>query len=158
MKKNYWPYYIVVAFIPFVAGIIATLVIALDNPVAMDDTFLENYQKVDKNYNELMAKQVEFNKEINATVITPSLVMGEQELSIVVTQKLTGAKVNTATFKGVLTRPETQAMDQNLTFVYTDSGVYKAKVNVPKVGRWQVKTLVSVGQNSGMVQREYSIR
>ena len=153
-KSNFWPLIIVVVFLPFTAGIIATVVISQDNPVSMDNRFLSNYHTVDKNYNDLMAKQSQFEKDFNASFVTTSFHEGANELVLHLAAR-DGGSVDNAKIEALLTRPHTDAMDQNLTFKSAGDGMYKTTVTIPAAGRWQVKAKVLIGDHSGMIEREY---
>lgn len=157
-SKNYWPLILVAVFIPFAAGMVGTLKIAMSHPVAMDDSYLESYQKVDRHYNDFAAAQIEFSRDINGSLITPKMALGDNTLELSVIDKRSGMPVAGATIRGILTRPDTNALDRNLTFAPAGSGIYRASAAVDRPGRWQVKLRVDTGERHGMVVREYRIR
>ena len=61
MAKNYWPHAIVGSLILIVASCVATVVLAVKNPVEMDGFYFERYQNVDENINEIAASQRRFD-------------------------------------------------------------------------------------------------
>ena len=61
MAKNYWPHAIVTALILIVASCVATIILAVKNPVEMDGFYFERYQNVDENINEIEASQRRFD-------------------------------------------------------------------------------------------------
>ena len=61
MAKNYWPHAIVGSLILIVASCIATIILAVKNPVEMDGFYFERYQNVDENINEIEASQRRFD-------------------------------------------------------------------------------------------------
>ena len=46
MAKNYWPHAIVTALILIVASCVATIILAVKNPVEMDGFYFERYQNI----------------------------------------------------------------------------------------------------------------
>ena len=61
MAKNYWPHAIVISLILIVASCVATIILAVKNPVEMDEFYFERYQNVDENINEIEASQRRFD-------------------------------------------------------------------------------------------------
>lgn len=63
MKKNYWPIGIFVFLGIMVCAVIATVVIAIKNPVREDDSYLSSKKEIDNNINQIIKDQNRFSKE-----------------------------------------------------------------------------------------------
>ena len=59
-KRNYWPLYIIAIFAFTVYMIIWTIYKATQVPVVEDRSFMQKYQYVDENYNNIMTSNINF--------------------------------------------------------------------------------------------------
>lgn len=81
-----------------------TIKIALDNPVEMDTFYMEKYQKVDQNINEIMELQEKFNAKYDLRYSTESFVMGKNSFSIKLLDKENGKEIENAKVTLLLSR------------------------------------------------------
>ena len=65
MRKNYWPHAIVASIILIIISCAATIVTAIKNPVELDNFYLDRYQNVDENINEIEASQRRFDSKFS---------------------------------------------------------------------------------------------
>ena len=59
-KRNYWPLYFIAIFAFTVYMIIWTIYKAMQAPVVEDRSFMQKYQYVDENYNNIMTSNINF--------------------------------------------------------------------------------------------------
>jgi nitrogen fixation protein FixH len=145
-KNNYWPLGILGLLLFGVVLTLWTLYSASNNIVQMDNSYMANYHDVDKNYNELMAKKVEFNKNYILDLDELSLNLGKNTLNVKIFSKdiqpIENAKVT-----ALITRPHTVQSDMKIEdFQYLEDGEYKSKsFELKDKGRWQIILKVEVG-------------
>ena len=48
-KKSFWPYGIVLSIVAIILACVATIVVAINNPVEMDSAYMQSHQSVDEN-------------------------------------------------------------------------------------------------------------
>ena len=64
-KRNYWPLYFIAIFAFTVYMIIWTIYKATQVPVVEDRSFMQKYQYVDENYNNIMTSNINFLEKYN---------------------------------------------------------------------------------------------
>ena len=62
-ERNYWPHAIVTVLIFMVFACAMVVKIAMDNPVQMDSFYLDKYQQVDENINEIKNNELKVMAE-----------------------------------------------------------------------------------------------
>lgn len=62
VKKTFWPYGILLSLFAIVCACVITIIYASNYPVYEDDSFLEKYQEVDHNFNEIQQKDENFKR------------------------------------------------------------------------------------------------
>lgn len=154
---NAWPYAIVGGIIFIIIACAVTIKIALDNPVQLDGGFyLSKYQDVDDSINELLAKQKVFDEAYSLDYGIKKITMGaETMIPIAVRQKSDGISVDSASIRLLVTRPDSNVYNMELTPSGVKDGYYlfgPVKVELP--GRWQLLSKVSVGEKEGFLKHE----
>jgi hypothetical protein len=129
MKRNYWPHVIVLMILGAILASFFTIKIALQNSVVDSNLFLQNYHITDKNINDILSKQAEFNSIYNLDYSTSVVSENGIDFKIVVKNE-NGDEVK-AKFEALVTRPETSEFDK----VFTTS---EFKFDFQKSGRWNV--------------------
>jgi len=150
MSKNgiEWPIGIVVGIIMVVGAALWTVVIALDNPVRMDNSFSKNYYDVDKNINKFIKEQIEFSKHYRVELKSKQL----KELDTL-KLKLTSndaSPLDSVKIKATLTRPDTAQHDIKIESISDSDGNILLKI--PKLayeGRWNIYTSITTGKLKG---------
>jgi len=154
--KNYWPHGIVIVLILMVCACIAVVTIAIKNPVEMDSFYMEKYQKVDENINEILEKQKLFDENFVLEYKTQKFTIGKSntfELSI--KNKKDKTLVKNAEIKLMVTRPETNKYNQEILVKQSENGIFSFKgIEVNKPGRWQILTKINIDGKSGFNQYE----
>lgn len=138
IKINYWPLGILGLLGIGVVLTIWTIKKASQNPTYMDSAYFADYRTVDKNINEFIAKESEFNSKYMVDTESTNMVIGENSVNIKVFDKdmqpIENAKVSL-----LVTRPHTTASDIKLDMSYTEDGEYVSKpFSIKDKGRWEV--------------------
>lgn len=154
--KNYWPHGIVFVLILMVLACTVVVMIAIKNPVQMDSFYMEKYQQVDENINEIMAEQKVFDDNFALEYKTKKFVIGAQnsfELSI--KNKKDGSFIKNADIKLMVTRPETNEFNQEISTKQAKNGTFVFEgIEVTKPGRWQILTKIHINGKSGFNKYE----
>lgn len=155
IERNYWPHAIVGSILGIVFACGWTIKIALDNPVEMDTFYMEKYQKVDENINEIMALQEKFNAKFDLAYSTENFTMGQNSISIKLIDKQSGQVVENASVMLLLSRPETNKDNKQMSPSKVENGNYIFDtIEVQKLGRWQILTKITVGEFKGYSKYE----
>lgn len=155
-ERNYWPHAIVggIVFIVIACGV--TIAIAVQNPVEMDSFYLEKYQSVDKNINEIMEKQVIFDEKYALEYQEKKLTIGKDEtIHLKIKDKKSGEYLKNADITLMLTRPETNENNKEMKALnaVNEAFIFE-KIQVNKPGRWQLLTRIKVGEFEGFNKYE----
>lgn len=154
--KNYWPHGIVFVLILMVLACTVVVMIAIKNPVQMDSFYMEKYQQVDENINEIMAEQKVFDDNFALEYKTKKFVIGAQnsfELSI--KNKKDGSLLENAEIQLMVTRPETNEFNQKILAKQAKNGTFLFEgIQINKPGRWQILTKININGKSGFNKYE----
>ncbi|HEX5330673.1 FixH family protein [Sulfuricurvum sp.] len=149
-----WPIIIAVSTAIVIGFGVVTIKTAINNPVEMSDYGMQNYHEYDRDANEIIEAKIAFDEKYSIAFLTPQI----SEKGTVIEYNLTdkaGKAVNDAKFQVVLTRPDNNKCDVNLSSPTVSEGKYAfAPVDLPKAGRWDIMAKISVGS----VQRYYNIK
>lgn len=149
-QRNYWPHAIVVVLIFMVFACAMVVKIAMDNPVQMDSFYLEKYQQVDENINEILLKQKEFEENFALSYKTKKFTMGKSnsfEMSI--KNLKTQSVVENAVIQLMISRPDSNDYNQEFILKNAKNGVFIFdSIKAEKPGRWQVLTKINIGEMS----------
>ncbi len=149
-ERNYWPHAIVAVLCFMVFACAMVVKIAMDNPVQMDSFYLEKYQQVDENINQILADQKEFEENFSLAYKTKRFTMGkENSFSMSIENINSKNLVNDAQIQLVISRPETNEFNQEFKLDSALNGIYTfSGIKVEKPGRWQVLTKIKIGDKS----------
>jgi hypothetical protein len=155
IERNYWPHAIVTMIVLAIIACAWTIKIALDNPVEMDSYYLTKYQKVETNINEILEQQALFDANYKLEHHSIKFVQGQDnkvELSI---KDKNGNPINDAKVRLVISRPETNANNQEFLLQSAQDGLYVFEgIKADKPGRWQVLTRISIDGVEGYNKHE----
>lgn len=155
-EKNYWPHTVVLMIVGIIIASGFTIKIAVNNPVHEDDIFLDTYQNVDENINEILISQHQFMQKYDIKV-NDKLSYGENSLKIRVIDKSNGNLVGDANVTLLVTRPETTEFDQKFENLKYENGSYIAdSIQLQKQGRWFIMPKVTVDKLTGFAKLEYN--
>ena len=124
-RKTFWPYGILLSLFAIVAACVATIIFALDYPVYEDDAYLQKYQKVNNNYNELQLQDAAFKRNYRVRLnLEPKMdaknrpfyeiKQGTKELEFMVQEISEDIHANGIKSTLLLTRPHTSEQDKLL--------------------------------------------
>lgn len=147
-KKNkalHWPIGIVLGIFAVIGMSIWTIMVAVQNPVVMDDFYFQKYQDVDNNYYVIQEKQIKFDKKYDIKYNLTELSIGENQLIVNIVDKQSLPVID-ANVTVRITRPHLNTQDINLKILSQGSGNYKLeKFNIDTIGRWQILSKVQIG-------------
>ena len=156
MAKNYWPHAIVISLILIVASCVATIILAVKNPVEMDEFYFQRYQNVDENINEIEASQRRSDARY-ALKFEPEFDGLNGYFKIAVEAK-NGSLAPNFTHEILLTRPATNEQNQNLDAKFDGQILKTAPVALPKKGRWQILLKISDANDTGFYKFNFEAR
>ncbi|KGI55647.1 FixH family protein [Campylobacter sp. MIT 97-5078] len=163
-KKTFWPYGILLSILAIILACATTIIFSLDYPVYEDDSFMQKYQSVDRNINDIKQKQINFEKNYHLSLnLKPQLDKKKREfyelesttteLEILLREVHEDISAYGISFEALLTRPHTNKQDTKLeilSFNLANSdtallkksfNTYSLKIALPNLekGRWQIK-------------------
>jgi len=150
MKKGAkrWPIGISLAILAIFFAAIATVIVAIKNPVQEIDTYMRSYHEGDANINELISDKIHFDKKYTIVLLTKQIDDTGTVLVYHLSDKA-GNPVNNAEMKVVWTRPDVRDYDMTQENPVIKEGDYSfEKITLPKQGRWNIMLSVKVGDNS----------
>jgi nitrogen fixation protein FixH len=153
-ERNYYPHIVVGMILGMVVACTWVIKIAVSNPVEMDTYYMEKYQKVDHNINEILALQAKFDAAFNLGYSTDKFVMGSNTVTLKLTDK-NGQAINDANIQLMLSRPETNQENKELKASKVQNGEYTfGPFEINKPGRWQILSKITVGEYKGYHKSE----
>ncbi|MDP2078730.1 MAG: FixH family protein [Sulfuricurvum sp.] len=149
-----WPWIISISIIIVIGFSVATIKVALNNPVEMSGYGMQNYHEYDKNVNEIINAKIEFDKKYSITFLTPQISDKKSVIAYTIKDK-SGNPIEDANLSVVLTRPDTTKLDITLDKPVIKNGVYTFKaIDLPKAGRWDIMAKITIGED----QRYYNLK
>ena len=149
-----WPWIIGVSIVAVIGFSIATIKVALNNPVEMSEYGMQNYHSYDDKVNDIIKAKISFDQNYTIAFLTPQITEKSALIAYKISDKSNNA-INDAKVEVVLTRPDTTDFDLNLSNPTVNEGKYTFNaVDLPKVGRWDILAKVSIGDK----QRYYNIK
>lgn len=153
-ERNYWPHTIIAMIIACIIACGWTIKIALSNPVEMDTFYMEKYQKVDQNINEIIKLQEAFDARFTLQYSTEKFTLGQNNITLTLRDK-SGNPVNNATVIMMLSRPETNKENKEFTPAKIENGEYRfGPFEINRPGRWQILSKIEVGEFKGYHKNE----
>lgn len=144
---KHWPIGIIAATIFIVLACAGTIYIALLQPVQEDADMMQGYHDLNENANDVIVANIMFNKKYQLTYTGDGVSQEGSTLSYRLND-IKSKPVDNATFKVILTRPITNDLQVVLSAPRIEKGNYIFdNVKVPKEGRWNILTKVSIGDD-----------
>ena len=155
-ERNYWPHAIVTVLIFMVFACAMVVKIAMDNPVQMDSFYLEKYQQVDENINEIKEKQRIFEENFALVYKTKKFTMGKtNSFEMSIKNIKNDSIVQNAEIRLVISRPDTNEFNQEFKLKSAKNGVFVFDgIKAEKPGRWQVLTKINIDDKSSFNRYE----
>lgn len=155
-RKNYWPHGIIGSIILIIIACIATVIFALEHPVEMDSYYLEKYQQVDRDINNIIKKQKEFFAKYDVVFDTKKLNLDNpSNIVFSIIDKQTNKPLQKAEILMLLTRPDSNKFNQELNATIAKNGKFIFEnIVVNKPGRWQFKTKIKSENFEGFHEYE----
>ena len=159
-RKTFWPYGILLSLFAIVAACVATIIFALDYPVYEDDAYLQKYQQVNNNINELQLQDATFKRNYRVRLnLEPKMdaknrpfyeiKQGTKELEFMVQEISEDIHANGIKPTLLLTRPHTSEQDKWLEFnKIQQTSIFSTALPSLEKGRWQLKLRLEKDENS----------
>lgn len=130
--------------------------VAIDNPVEMDSYYLQKYQQVDRNMNDIIKKQKEFFNKYEVKYDVDTIKMGKPTvIGFSVVDKMSKKPLEDAQVMLLITRPDTNKFNQELNTTSAKDGKFLFEnIVVDKPGRWQFKAKIKSGKYEGFHEYE----
>ena len=177
-KRNYWPLYFIAIFAFTVYMIIWTIYKATQAPVVEDRSFMQKYQYVDENYNNIMTSNINFLEkyslelDLNGKIFPLTtedikygqrviekysnhkdvLKVGENSLKISVLNKITKEivpiNIDLLITKTMSDDSNLNLKDENFT---KDKNIYTTKFNLSEETNWIITGSFKVEDETGFI-------
>lgn len=149
-----WPWMIAISTIIVIGFSVATIKVAINNPVEMSEYGMQSYHEYDDNVNDIINAKIEFDKQYTIAFLTPQISEQASVIAYAVKDK-SGNAIEDANISVILTRPDTCKLDIALDKPRVKNGVYTFKaIDLPQAGRWDIMAKITVGEN----QRYYNVK
>lgn len=149
-----WPIIIGLSIVGVIGACVWTIKVAIKNPVEMSEYGMQNYHEYDRDANEIIEARIAFDQKYSLSLVTSQITEKGALIEYNLTDKA-GKAVNSAKIDVILTRPDMNKFDLNLSNPTVMEGRYTFNpVDLPKAGRWDIMAKVSVGSD----QRYYNIK
>ena len=147
-KFNFWPITIILMIAGAIVASALTIKTAVQNPVQESNLFLANYHIADKNINQILHSQIEFEKKFDLDIsnlhLTQKEIFGKVEI-------LENGKIINSNIDIIITRPTSTEFDTN----FKNENI---KFEIPKVGRWNIYIKAEVQNLIGYFYLELDTR
>jgi len=148
-KGLHWPIGIFISTVMIIALSVGTVIVALDNPVQLDNTLLKKKYELDKDINIYLTEQISFNKKYNFELIEGQLKSNNSTLKFQFKAKK-NININSAFMTLTFTRPNTDLHDFKVNAKFNGKNLFI--VNIPNIkleGRWNIFTVTKINENVG---------
>ncbi|OCL97101.1 hypothetical protein [Arcobacter porcinus] len=177
-KRNYWPLFFIAIFGFTVYMIIWTITQALNSPVIEDRSFMQKYQYVDENYNEIMNANLDFLEKyklelnLNGKIFPlttedikfgqrviekysqhkDNLNIGENSINLTVID-MNSNKSTPISFDILITKTMTNENDIELNSknFEEDNGIYSSKFNINEKTNWIITGKIKTEDKEGYI-------
>lgn len=142
----------------FLAGLLYVLIISFSTPVEMANDYQMTYREFDKNHDQIVRAEKEFDKRYNAKPISDYNLMPSGNHVIIELKDISGNSINNAKVTAIATRPDTSKYDIILPAFGFKNGQYISNAfDLPKFGRWQIEYKIELADGKKYIQAEYSV-
>lgn len=142
-----WPILIALSIFGVFSLGVWTIMFAMKSPVQESDIYMEKYQAVDDNVNDIIQAKIFFNQKYNISYLTPQIKVDGTSIEYKITDKKENP-INNALINIIITRPNTHTYDIALDKPSISNGVYTFEsVKLPKAGRWNIMAKVLIGDD-----------
>ena len=152
-KKTFWPYAIVLSIIAIIIACVATIVIALQNPVEMDSAYMQSYQKVDENITFIKESEARFDEKFGLK-FEPEFKGLQGKFKFHLTPK--NGEISSLSYEILLTRPQTNKDNKTLSASWQENELVSESVSL-KEGRWQLLLRLSDKKDTRYYKFDFSV-
>lgn len=153
-EKNWWPIGLLTFGTIFCVCVISMVYVATQNKWEPDQSYMSAYKQVDKNIDEILKKQKVFDSLYSVNIETQDFILGENQIKLTLLEN-NKTVVKDANITAVVTRPDTNSLNQNLSSFAFDGKEYSSsKFALNKAGRWIVEFKIDTNQTTGFLKIE----
>ncbi len=177
MKRNYWPFLFIGIFSFTLYMIIWTIYNSTQSPVYQDQSFLNSYQNVDGNFNEIafsnknFLEKYDFELKVNEQSFGLSfediyysqrvieaksehknaLNVQNNQLSIIIKDKLTHQVINNAKISVRVMVPTNNSNDLDLEDFKFSDDIYSTTFSLPNKGNFNITGVITIDNDKGYI-------
>lgn len=177
MKRNYWPFLFIGIFSFTLYMIIWTIYNSTQSPVYQDQSFLNSYQNVDGNFNEIafsnksFLEKYDFELKVNEQSFGLSfediyysqrvieaksehknaLNIQNNQLSIIIKDKLTHQVINNAKISVRVMVPTNNSNDLDLEDFKFSDDIYSTTFSLPNKGNFNITGVITIDNDKGYI-------
>lgn len=153
-EKNWWPIGLLTFGIIFCVCVISMVFVAMEHKWEPDQSYMSAYKQVDKNIDEILKKQKIFDSLYSVKIDTKEFVFGQNQLKLTLLENNTTI-VKDANITAVVTRPDTNSFNQNLSsFTFDGKDYSSSNFTLDKPGRWIVEFRIETNTTTGFLKIE----
>lgn len=157
-KKSFWPIGIALAIVGVIFLSIGTVIVAVKNPVQMDNDHISAYKHVDRNINDIINNNIDFQKSYQIKFVNSDFALKDFKPLFKVLDKK-GNSVKDAKFEVLFTRPNEVVHDIMAKYDRFNNDLYTfMPITFPLKGRWNVFVNVTVGEKRGYLRLKLDSR
>jgi len=147
-KFNFWPLTIILMIVWAIVAGALTIKKAMNNPVQESNLFLSSYHIADKNINQILHSQIEFEKKYDLDI--SKLKFNEKDIFGNISILENGKTVD-SNFDIIITRPTSTEFDTN----FQNANI---KFEIPTIGRWNIYVKAEIKNLIGYFYLELDTR
>jgi hypothetical protein len=177
MKRNYWPFLFIGIFSFTLYMIIWTIYNSTQSPVYQDQSFLNSYQNVDGNFNEIafsnqnFLEKYDFELKVNEQTFGLSyedifysqrvieaksehknaLNIENNQISITIKDKVTKQVISNAKISVRVMIPTNNDNDLDLEDFKFSNDIYSTTFSLPNKGNYNITGVISIDNNKGYI-------
>jgi nitrogen fixation protein FixH len=156
-ERNFWPIGLLIFGIIFCICVISMIFVAMNNKWEQDQSFMSEYKKVDKNYDNIARSQKAFDANYDVEFDKSAFKLGENIIKLSIKDK-NGTFVQNAVINAIITRPDTNQYNQKLdNFKINDKEYQSNAFTLDKIGRWITEYKIDINQTVGFFKIERQI-
>ncbi len=157
-KKSFWPIGIALSIVGVIALSVATVMVALKNPVQMDNDHMSAYKHIDRNINDIINDNIAFNRLYTIEFLNEDFVLKAFVPKLRVVDKK-GQSVQNVEFEILFTRPDEVNHDIKAKLASNKEGMYTFEaIDFPLKGRWNIFIHAKVGDKKGYLRLKLDSR
>lgn len=177
MKRNYWPYLFIAIFSFTLYMVFWTVYNATKTPIQQDDAFLNSYQSVDANFNEIAFSNKKFLEKYDFELLVNkqafdlsfqdlyysqrviekksdhknTLFLKNNTISISIKDRVSKEAVENAQISIRVMAPTNNKNDTNLENFTFSNNIYSSQFSLRNIGNFNITGVITIGEQKGYI-------